>query len=258
MRRQLYTDGGLALFAFRRMVLLNGIDLGAVRGDLADRLLVVSLDVIGDDARLLDAEIDQHWRNVHPRVFGALLDLAAGVAGVLPSVRLERSPRMADFARVLAAADKVLGTAGLRRYVDRPRNLASDALTADPFVVEMARQLPDTFVGTSADLLGQIALEERPAKGWPANARQLTTLLKRQAPVMRRAGWHVDEDVDPHDKVLRWTIRPPEIASSGHPQPPQYPQPPKSCALELLDSAGIADSGHPQTHSPSPRTRPRR
>ncbi len=225
VRRQLYTDAGLALFAFRRCVLLTGIDLGAVRGDLADRLLVIDLDLISEQSRRLDADLEDRWRKAHPMVLGALLDLAAGVAGVFPSVRLERSPRMADFARVLAAVDKVLGTHGLDRYVDRARNLAADSLTADAFVVAMGQQLIEEFTGTSADLLAKVQCHsDRKPKDWPANARRLTTLLKRQAPVMRRAGWMVAESQDAHDKVLRWTIRHPEIACDRHPQSPQHPQ----------------------------------
>ena len=66
VRRQLYTDAGLALFAFRRCILLNGIDLGAVRGDLADRLLVIDLDVIDEHHRRLDGELADRWRDAHP------------------------------------------------------------------------------------------------------------------------------------------------------------------------------------------------
>jgi hypothetical protein len=214
VRRQLYTDGGLALFAFRRAVILNGIDLGAVRGDLADRLLVIDLDVIAERNRRLDAEVESRWQDAHPRILGALLDLAASVASALPSVRLENSPRMADFARILAAVDQVLGIEGLTRYRDRARNLAADSLTADPFVVAAQQQLGEEFAGTSADLLDRVAApdDKRLPKGWPANARQLTTLLKRQAPVMRRAGWTVTELPSGHENALRWTIRRPEIA----------------------------------------------
>jgi hypothetical protein len=226
VRRQLYTDAGLAVFAFRRCIILTGIDLGAVRGDLADRLLVIDLDVISEWDRMLDADLASRWANAHPRVLGALLDLAAGVAGVLPSVRLDRSPRMADYAQILAAVDKVLGTDGLQRYLDRASSLAADSLTADPFVVELKRQLTATFVGSAAELLGQIVTvpDERKPKDWPANARQLTTLLKRQAPVMRRAGWTVEEALDPHTKLLRWTVRRPENPGNGSPQPPRSPR----------------------------------
>lgn len=213
VRRQLYTDAGLALFAFRRAVILTGIDVGATRGDLADRLLVIDLDVIDERARLLDADLEHRWADAHPRILGALLDLAASVASALPYVRLERSPRMADFARILAAVDQVLGTDGFTRYADRSRNLATDSLSADPFVVEMRRQLDEEFTGTSAALLDAIVLEDkRPPKGWPHNAREVTTLLKRQAPVMRRAGWTVRELAAGHDNALRWELRPPDKA----------------------------------------------
>src|SRR5687767_7851313 len=41
--RALYTDSDLAVFAFRRCIILNGIDVGALRGDLADRTLPINL-----------------------------------------------------------------------------------------------------------------------------------------------------------------------------------------------------------------------
>jgi hypothetical protein len=46
VRRALYTDSDLAVFAFRRCIILNGIDVGALRGDLADRTLPINLDRI--------------------------------------------------------------------------------------------------------------------------------------------------------------------------------------------------------------------
>ena len=64
---------------------------------------------------------------------------------------------MADFARILAAIDQTLGTAGLPHYLDRASTLAADALTADPFVAALLTQLDDEFEGTSADLLARIA-----------------------------------------------------------------------------------------------------
>ena len=51
VRRQLYTDSGLSVFAFRRVLLLNGIDLGGLRGDLSERLLTIHLEPISDQNR---------------------------------------------------------------------------------------------------------------------------------------------------------------------------------------------------------------
>lgn len=255
VRRQLYTDGGLALFAFRRVVVLTGIDLGAVRGDLADRLLVIDLDVIDERARRLDADLESRWQQARPRVSGALLTLAASVASALPYVRLERSPRMADFARVLAAVDEVLGTEGLARYTDRARNLAADSLTADPFVSAMAQQLTDAFTGTSAELLERVAPpdDKRAPKGWPANARHLTQILKRQAPVMRRARWEVTELPAGHDNALRWTVRRPEIACIEGSQYSRHSQgnteQTRSASVASVEYGPSQDGGPDELHS---------
>jgi hypothetical protein len=212
VRRKLYTDGGLHVFAFRRCVILNGIDLGAVRGDLADRLLSIDLKVIPEDNRLNETDLWPKWNAAHPRLLGALLDLAAGIQRALPSVRLERKPRMADFACILGAMDYVLGTKGLDRYLAKQGLMAADTLTADAFITAVAG-LGKDFEGTAAVLLELVVKPEKPPRDWPANPRLATVHLKRQAPVMRKAGWHIESDEGRNkDGVVVWTIRPPEKA----------------------------------------------
>lgn len=220
VRRQLYTNAGLAVFAFRRAVILNGIDPGAMRGDLVDRLLVITLDVIADARRRLDAEIEARWRDARGRLLGALLDLAVDVLGRLPSIDLPHLPRMADYTRVLAAVDVVQHTNGVSRYLARQSSLAAESLTAEPFVTALTVQLKEEFVGTSASLLRRIDHgESRAPRDWPRDARALTQLLNRQAPVMRKAGWHIDSAQNRHTKVTAWTIRPPGIGNIPDPQP---------------------------------------
>ncbi|RWM25181.1 DUF6371 domain-containing protein [Mesorhizobium sp.] len=233
VRRKLYTDGGLYVFAFRRCVILNGIDLGAVRGDLADRLLSIDLKVIPDDERLNETDLWPKWDAVHPRLLGALLDLAAGVKRILPSVRLDRKPRMADFACILAALDLLLGTRGLDRYLSKQGSMAADTLTADPFITAVAA-LGKEFEGTAALLLDVVEKPEKLPRDWPANPRLATVHLKRQAPVMRKAGWHIESDEGRNrDGVVIWTIRPPEKAHISAPLNP--PSPP---AAGLAGQAG--------------------
>lgn len=214
VRRKLYTDGDLAVFAFRRCLILNGIDVGAMRGDLAERMLPINLETIRDDHRIEEEDLWPAWEQTHPRLLGALLDLVASVASVLPSVRLARKPRMADFARILAAVDQVLDTDGLSRYLVKQREIADDSLTDDPFITAILRALgEDRFTGTSAELLAKVTPADdgwRPPKGWPGTARKATALLKRQAPPMRKAGWTVENDDGAnHDNRVRWTITPP-------------------------------------------------
>ncbi len=210
VRRKLYTDGEHAVFAFRRCVCINGIDLGSLRGDLAERLLPIHMDVIPESKRLGEEEIRERWDRSHAGILGAVLGLATEVLRLLPSVDLASKPRMADFARVLAAVDIVMGTSGLKHYVAKQRTVAIDSLASDPFSLALA-EMRINFTGTSAELLTQLQ-PERPPKDWPANARAVTILLKRNAPALRKAGWTVTDDgARNQSNSLRCTLNPPEI-----------------------------------------------
>ncbi|GGM34859.1 ATP-binding protein [Longimycelium tulufanense] len=231
VRRKLYTDNELAVFSVRRCIVLNGIDLGALRGDLADRMLPIELHRIDEQHRREEEEYWPEWTKVHPRILGALLDLAAAVMGVLPAIRLTRKPRMADFARILAAVDQILGTRGMDRFTDKQKSMATDSLTGDPFITALRNAITDTFTGTASEILALLTPEEekgRVPKGWPTTPRQVTQRLKRQAPPMRKAGWDISDDGGANrDKVVRWTITPPTEARESRNQPPQDPQPPQ-------------------------------
>ena len=153
VRRRLYSDADLTVFAFRRVVLLNGIDLGGVRDDLAERLLTVELHRITE--RRYDADLTAAWEDAHPRILGALVDLAgrnAMAAAVarqegdsdaveapeeqfvrgLPPGRLDRDPL-----RLLQRVDLV--QAGAADDPDRPfahrRSLGSVAPGAQGFAL---------------------------------------------------------------------------------------------------------------------------
>lgn len=65
-----------------------------------------------------------------PAILGALLDLTAKVLAVLPNVTADRLPRMADFARVLAALAEVTGWSSLGVYEAMGGRLAEEVIEA--------------------------------------------------------------------------------------------------------------------------------
>ena len=107
VKRALYTDADLAVLKFRRCVIVNGIDVGAVRPDLAERLATVELRRIDRRRRRSEATLRQEWLQALPGILGGLLDLAAAVHQRLETVSVDESPRMADYGRALAAVDEV-------------------------------------------------------------------------------------------------------------------------------------------------------
>ncbi len=199
VRRALYTDAGLSVLAYRRAVILTAIDAGALRGDLADRLVRVEVDRIGPADRRTDSDLDARYAEARPRLLGALLDLLADALDVLPTVALAELPRMADYGRLVAAVDHVTGMDGLARYLALGADLAEDVIDADPAAAAMRAHAVrrHTWTGTTADLLAEITptcpRKEWP-HGWPTTARALAGVLRRDAPALRAVGvtvtWH--------------------------------------------------------------------
>ena len=251
VRRKLYTDGELAVFSYRRCVILNGIDTGAMQADLADRLLPVDLAVIDARSRLTEDELWPAWREAHPVILGALLDLASAVLARLPSVELPTKPRMADFAKIAAAVDGILGTAGLARYMNRGAELAADGLSGDSFAVRMQDIITaeQPFDGTSAQLLELLRPSEdgRLPKDWPKDARAATGRLHRLAPAFRKLGWtFADMGRGGHGKQLRFRISPPARPELSRDDARERPQRPQDDGQAGTAGVGGHDSGPSQ------------
>jgi hypothetical protein len=236
VRRELYSNSDVAVFSFRRVVVINGIDVTVTQGDLADRLVRVNLPRIKEDDRKTDDEIAAAWSSAQPAIFGALLTLAAQVQQRIRAIDVPRLPRMADFAKVLACVDEVLGTEGLAHYREQCRRLAADTLD-DPFIAEIVRRRYACIDNTSAEILaaieGAIRSDDdsdywRAPKGWPTSAREVTNQLTRHAPAMRGQGWTVEDDGGLNKRgILRWSFDPPPQAEMGCiPDPPNPPDPP--------------------------------
>ena len=197
IRRQLYTDSSLVVLRFKRVVILTSIDAGALRGDLGDRLLLVDLKPIPDNQRRTEAELDGIAASMNPNVFGALLDLLASVLKELPHVALHRLPRMADFARVLAAVDRAapdltMGKA-LLLYLGQGDRIAETVVEGDS-VAEAVQSLierEETWSGTSGELLSHVEPTNKP-KDWPRNGQAMTGRLKRLRPALQTIGVRID------------------------------------------------------------------
>lgn len=229
--RALYTDDDVVVLSFRRVLAMTTIDAGALAGDLAERLLMLDLQLIDPDRRRTEEELDDAFEAVRPAVLGSLFDLLATVVAVLPSVRLESMPRMADFARVMAAVDRVMGWNTLDDYLAASANVAGDALEGDPFGSAVAALVEEagTWSGTAAQLLDQVQPPGgiRPP-GWPKDATRAGGKVRRLAPLLRSIGITVDDtqrsrDRHRHKLLILTRTDPPDPPASAPPQPSLWP-----------------------------------
>src|SRR6185437_761663 len=72
VERALYTDDDVSVLNFRRVIGMTTIDAGALRGDLAERLLLVELEPIRPDQRRTDDEVKAAYEQARPAILGAL------------------------------------------------------------------------------------------------------------------------------------------------------------------------------------------
>ncbi len=225
MRRKLYSDGDLAVVAFKRVVILTSIDAGALRGDLADRLLLVELERIPDENRRTEAELNALYEAQRPVLLGALLSAVAQTMKALPGVRLAKMPRMADFARVLAALDtacpELTGGRALARFMEQRDRIVVDVLESDPVATALRAVMETTphWSGTATELLARLTPATKP-QGWPKSGRVLAGHIKRIAPALRGVGIYHHPPAE-GDKSRTHRLEKVGISPPTPPEPPE-------------------------------------
>jgi len=201
-RRQRYTDSGVAVVRAKRPVILNGIGELATRGDLLSRALILRLPPLDDGRRWPEQDFWVSFREAMPRILGGFYDALVGVLAELPNVNLPRPPRMADFARVGVAMERVLGwPAGsfLAAYADN-RAIGSElALEAYPIVGPLCQLVTEHRGHWEGSMSGLLAALEplatdqaRHERRWPGAASKLSSQLDRVAPSLRARGVVLD------------------------------------------------------------------
>ena len=260
--RALYTDQEEVLFAATRPCMLNGITDVAGRPDLLDRSLVVELPVIPEEGRKTEREIWAEFGEEHPKVLGALLDAVSAALRRLPEVRLEKLPRMAEFAEWAVAAEKGLGFregAFLAAYAVARSDAVGQALENDPVAEAVLAYMADRrqWVGTATELHKRLAAkvdeDVRRSKAWKKTPQHLSAHLKRLAPPLRAVGLEYTPDAgrtgprEPHRKRLRWLDGngPDEgrTASSTSSTPSTQGQEDATDGAPGVDGAGSVDDG---------------
>jgi hypothetical protein len=213
LRRKLYTDSDVSAVAFRRTVLLNGIALGVIRGDLADRMILVELEQLAK--RRSEKALDKAWNFAYPLILAGLYEVTCRVLDALPNVAVGDPPRMVDYAHVLAAVDQVMGTSGLAVYRGMWGRLAADVAESDPVARVLIKWMANraTWQGTAGQLLEE--LDKRvgvaPPQGWPRTAQGMGWALKRLAAALRSQGLEVEHlERDGHDN-RQWRFGNPEV-----------------------------------------------
>jgi hypothetical protein len=200
--RALYTDDEEKLFDGQRPQGLNGIGAVVSRPDLLERTLGVQLEAIPDDARKLEDDLWASFNAARPRVLGALYDAVAHGLELLPEVRPNRLPRMADFARWSIACETAYQPAGTfmmayGSYIDEAADIALESdIVAQALMGYMRgqrrgdehREVETTSGALLQALTASVGEHNSRNKLWPKSPEGMAAKLTRLAPVLRKIG----------------------------------------------------------------------
>ena len=221
-KRELYSDDDDVIYAYRRVILLNGVNVVAQRSDLLDRSVLVELQRITPEQRREERAFWAEFEAARPQLLGAIFDALSRAMAVYDGVTLPALQRMADFTRWGASAAEALGMeadAFVQAYATNLGVQTREAIEGDLVgsAVMALMEHWEEWSGTPTELLA--ALEEtgetnrlfrRSASGkvddrrWPGAPHILSRRLKHVMSNLADLGL-VLEDGRGHDRTI--TIR---------------------------------------------------
>jgi hypothetical protein len=269
--RQLYTDHDEVLIDAARPIILNGIEDIVTRPDLADRALFLTLEPIPEERRRSEADLWAAFELQRPRLLGVLLDAVARGLKMLPRTRLQKLPRMADFALWATACETALWPAGTfsSAYSNNRDEAVESVIEANPVAAAVRAMMMTRTVwtGTASDLLGALGkiAGERVTKSraWPDSPRALAGQLRRAATPLRQIGIDIEFGKEGRSRTRMIYIRTTRSntqpahggarssGSSASSAPLASPAPPASaCADAPAGDSGKADTATVRANSP--------
>ncbi|HEX8264723.1 MAG TPA: PriCT-2 domain-containing protein [Pyrinomonadaceae bacterium] len=195
--RELYSNDEETIFDVVRPLILNGIEETVSRSDLLDRALIIECPRITEQSRKTEAECKSSFASEHGKLLGALFDAVSCALRELPNVKLERLPRMADFAKWACAAEPAFNLPGrtfLARYESNRATAHAVTLDSSPIGKALVgfMQGKTVWQGTAEELRGLLTSGfDNGLTGFPKTAKALGGAIKRLSPTLRANGFDI-------------------------------------------------------------------
>lgn len=194
--RKLYTDMGQVLIGGYRPVIINDLLNAINRSDLADRAVTITTSRIADEQRCTEAELWGRFEAQRSQIFGALLDCVVRGLRRLPHARLQRPPRMADFALWSVATEAFAPGVFIRAFESAAREANEVVAEDNPVAVAIGAFMMgrDRWSGTAAELLRELSNHDRSEaapsawKTWPREPSSFGKRMREAIPILRKIG----------------------------------------------------------------------
>jgi hypothetical protein len=233
--RTLYTDRDETIFDSERPIILNAIEDVAVRADLVDRSIIVSVPPLEDSRRKPEREFWDDFEKAHPFILGALCEAASLALNETKSLPVP-AVRMTDFALFVSRGETALGLergAFLRAYSQNRRDANETAVefsTVAQALIDFRKDfVMKKWTGNATQLLAElnakVSDDVRRSREWPKTPRSLSGKARRVAANLRGVGIAI-KFPDDHNREPGTGQRLLEIESRDtSSQPPHTSQP---------------------------------
>ncbi len=202
-KRELYSDDDDVIYAFRRCVGLNGINLAAKKPDLLDRGILFKLERIPKERRQGEKALWEEFERVRPSILGGILDAVSAAMGVRKDISLSEVPRMADFALWGCALARAFG-ADEKEFIDTYySNIGEqheEAINENSVAaaISIFMEEKNEWEGSASSLLEALEATADNEKistksgGWPRAANSLSRKLNEVKTNLAEVGIYID------------------------------------------------------------------
>jgi hypothetical protein len=241
-KRKLYTDDEDVAYNYKRCILVNGINNVLNEPDALDRSIMLDFTRISDEERREEAEVDAEFEAMKPSLLGYIFDILVKNLNMKPTIKLERKPRMADFAVWGEAIARAMGCKELEfldayySVLERQNVDAVEATLVGPAIVNFVntwQQGTEEWEGSPDGLLDELRkvaeafrIDTRDSM-FPKKANSMIRKLKPLLPDLRQ-GYQIDITITrdakgekTKSKNSTWITIKRTISPTSPPSPPE-------------------------------------
>jgi hypothetical protein len=213
-KRELYSDDDDVIYSYRRVIMLNGVNVVARRPDLLDRTVLIGLERISRGDRRAESEFWNQFDEERPAILGGVFDTLVKAICIYPKLRLREMERMADFTRWGAAIAEAVGSgadAFLCAYASnigvQTREAVEGHIVGSAILALMSDKpewsgTPTELLpaleqaGEQARLFKRTATGKVDARGWPGGPQILGRRLNEVRSNLLDLGYQITQDSD--------------------------------------------------------------
>jgi hypothetical protein len=212
-KRELYTDDDDVIYAIKRCLALNGINIAARKGDLLDRSTLLPVERIGEKDRKTEAELNEGFDKDKAAILGGMLTALSEALRIYPVINLKEYSRMADFNRYGCAIAQALGKTiedFLDIYKQKVEQQNEEAINADPVALALldfcqihfrrtkeGKLTHENWSGTPTRLFQQVTNHAQTMgtridpKHWPTATHAFTRRINNASASLQALGFEV-------------------------------------------------------------------